>query len=266
MDFTIAITGFVALYIFALAGFAGWVILWFTRRRRRGSVSGHAVSQSPGEAVSKLDPGIWLPLAWALLAGFYYLATHTAITPREVLLLGPACTASAFAAAASLFRPRFTRGAAMACAVYGMAVGLLFFWRTLPIESRREQVYADLAGTVRGLPAHERVAMSPVGEVLFLAGHPVADLGGTLDPAAQEFRWDAADGRRVWWAHGRGARLMLLDHPPEPGSTAVWSSDLPADAWENGPGSPRSFDRLTLWRLPPSPTLPPPAALPGSGQ
>ncbi len=27
MDFTIAITGFVALYIFALAGFAGWVVI-----------------------------------------------------------------------------------------------------------------------------------------------------------------------------------------------------------------------------------------------
>lgn len=249
----------------AVAGFTGWGIWQLAGWRRRRSAAGNARLSGFGEGLTKLDPGVWLPLAWAFLAGLYFLATHTAITPGEVLLLAPACTASVFAMG-SLFRPRFLAGAAAVCAGYGLTLGLLYFWPTVPVERKREQVYADLAATVRRLPASQRVALAPVGEVLFLSGHPVADLGGTLDAAAQGFRWDPADGRRVWWAHGQGARLMLLDHAPEPGSIAVWSSDLPADPWRSGAGGNPVPQRLTLWRLPPSPTLPLPLALPDDGQ
>lgn len=247
----------------ALAG-AGWLLgRRFTARHQASTTTG-AAAQTPSGFPAKLDPGAWIPLAWALLTALYYLATHTAITPQEVLLLAPACTASVFAVA-SLGWPRFAGLAGAACAVYGLAAGLLFSWPAVRVERQRERVFADLAATVRALPPYSKVALAPVGEVLFLSAHPVADLGGVLDPSASPFRWDATDARRVWWAHEQGARFLLLDHSPEPGSTAVWVSDLPADPWGNGSAGVHTFDRVTLWRLPPSPTLPAPIALPDDG-
>ena len=270
----------------ALAGLGVWLGVCVGRRytgRRGGSAKGDAAMEAKGSVWAQLDPSAWLPIAWAVLAALYYVATRTAVTAREVLLLAPACTASVFAAV-SLVRPRFARVAGTAGAVYGLAVSLVFVWPVIPAELQRERVYADLALTLRGMPVFERVALTPVGEVLFLSTDRVSnqvservvdrvtgrvvDLGGVLDPSAGAFRWDVTDARRVWWAHERGARLMVLDHSPEPGSTAVWSSTLPADSWENGyrksgQGQTHTFDRLVLWRLPPSPTLPAPAALPG---
>lgn len=252
--------------LLTLAGCAGWVA-WFAvgwAGRRKGTVRGDVLSPMPGAELSKLDPAAWIPLVWAALTAVYYLALHSAITSREVMLLTPASTATIFVAA-SHFRPRLVRTMGIVCAVYGLAVSLLYFWRTLPVELRRDRVFADLAGTLGHLPPHQTVALTPVGEVLFLSGHPVADLGGTLDGSAAAFRWDATDARRVWWAHGQGARFLVLDHLPEPGSTAVWRANLPADPWESGHGASGTFDRLTLWRLPPSPTLPAPAAPLDSG-
>ncbi len=219
---------------------------------------------------AKLDPSAWLPFAWAAATTVFYLGTHSAVTSREVLLLAPACTASAFAIV-SLCAPRFLRWAGLLCAVYGAAVSLLWAWPAIAVEQAREGVYADLAQVVRGLPANERVALAPAGEVLFLSSHPVVDLGGLLDPSAVAFRADTPDARRVWWAQGQGARAMVLDHSPEPGSAAVWAGELPAEPWGTGnaatvPGEVRPFDRIVLWRLPPSPTLPAPTALPGPPQ
>ncbi len=249
----------------ALAGLGVW--LGGRYAGRRSTAGGSTAAAATGSVWMRLEPSAWLPIAWAVLATLYYLATRTAVTSREVLLLAPACTASVFAAG-SLIRPRFALAAGAACAAYGVAVSLLFVWPAMPAELQREQGYADLARFLGTLPAFERVALTPAGEVLFLSAEPavgrVVDLGGVLDPAAAGLRWDVKDDRRVWWAHEQGARLMVLNHSPEPGSTAVWSSGLPPDVWESGPGltHPQTFDRLTLWRLPPSPTLPAPAERP----
>ena len=248
-------------------GSVGLLPLLQRRKRRRDP---NAVSALPW---AKLDPTAWLPVASAGLTVLFYLGTHTAVTSRDVLLLAPACTASAFALA-SLFLPWSVWVGGLACALYGLLVSFLFAWPAIAVELGRERVYAQLAQAIEALPATERVALAPAGEVLFLSAHPgvdrgmdrVVDLGGTLDPSAAAFRWQVTDAERVWWAHGQGARAMVLDHSPEPGSTALWSGDLPAAssmAWPNGgEGSFRTSDRLVLWRLPPSPTLPPPAALP----
>lgn len=250
--------------LIALAGLGVWLGAQYAASRS-GLAPQNAMKR---ETWGRVDPSAWLPLAWALLAALYYLATRTAITPCEVLLLAPACTASAFAAL-GVSRPRWAMMTGAVCGVFGLATSLLFVWPAIPAEQQRERVYAELARTLGRLPGFERVALRPVGEVVFLSANPgvdrVVDLGGVLAPSAAGFRWEVTDARRVWWAHEQGARLMLLDHSPEPGSTAIWWSDLPAGTWENGGGTAQNFDRLVLWRLPPSPTLPAPVALPSSG-
>ncbi len=236
----------------ALMGGGVWLARRYLSRRRASAIRAKA-PLAVGSA-----PAAWLPVAWAALAFAFYLATHTAVTSREVILLAPACTASLFAAGSQRWRG-FARRAGPLCAGYGAVVGLLFAWPAASVEGAREQVYADLARTLRGLPGNERVALAPVGEVLFLSAHPCVDLGGVLDPSALAFRWEVTDARRVWWVYEQGARAMLLDHSPEPGSRALWSRDLPTPSWRAGS---QTFDRITLWHLPPSPTVPAPTTLP----
>jgi hypothetical protein len=87
-------------------------------------------------------------------------------------------------------------------------------------------------------------------------------MSGLMRPGILPFVFDPTDDRRVWWAHAQGARYMVLDHSPEPGSTARWSRDVPSTNWSINPVGARPFDKVILWQLPTSPTLPVPADMP----
>ncbi len=212
-----------------------------------------------------LEPSGWVPLAWALPTAVFYLALHLAIRPEEVLLTAPALSVS-LAVMLRTSRPRFASLGQAVSLLYGCALSLLLTWPALSVERAIGQDQRDLAAAIRPLAAADRVALAPVGAVAFLSGHAVVDLDGNLDPAAVPFRWELADNRRVRWAQAQGARYLVLDHLPEPGSTPVWSRDLPRTPWIlRFTGEPRP-SRLVLWHLPPSPTLPPLAALPEADQ
>lgn len=246
--------GFAVGCPWVLAGCLGLAAWGGLRRAGRSEVSGYAVRHA-------MYPSGWVPFFWAFFVATFYLGTHTAIHADEVMLTLPALTVSLWVSLSRLW-PRIARWSGPVVVIYGLAMSMLFTWPALRTDRERGRNYAALAGQVQRLPDAARVALMPVGEVLFLSGHPVADFGGTLDPGALAFRWDAGDDRRVWWAHEEGARYMVLDHAPEPGSRPVWTGNLPSRAGRSLPGQVQGFDRLTLWKLPPSPTLPAPTVLP----
>lgn len=258
------VTEFAAGFPWIVAGVAGTALWWVRQRAGRGTGgTGGTVGTAPERW---LQPSGWVPFAWALLAALYYTAMHTAVGSGEVLLIAPALGAAVLAVVYRLTPRVFTVGVSAAL-LYGLLWNVLITPARLCAMKAQDRAFAELAAALRGIAARDRVALAPVGEVVFLSRHPVADLGGLLDPTALAFRWDAGDARRVWWAHSQGARYMVIGHAPEPGSTPVWSQDPTSPGPDGGARVPRTasnFDRLTLWRLPPSPTLPRPLGLPAA--
>ncbi len=233
-----------------LAGCFG-VIAWLAlegKRQRRVPV------QELGKA---LDFSGWAALVWALLVLILYLAMHQTIGPQEILLVAPAATAAGFGGLWVL-RSRYFSIVWPIAVFYGALMSLLVTGPGVRSALLVQQDYAALARALGGIGVPDRVALSPAGEVVFLSGHPVADLSGMLDPSVAPLRWDGSDARRVWWAHGKGSRYMVLDHAPEPGSTLVWSRQLAETPGVAGTVHARATGALKLWRLPPAPTLPEP--------
>ena len=229
-----------------------WAILRCFRFRGRGRVSEREFWRS-------LDPAAWVVPAWFGLSAIFYLAAHQAIRPAEVMVTAPALTVCTMAGLRQLWPRMFGVGLPLAT-VYGLTASLLVTLPTVRAQVAEGRVYAGLAAAVRRLEPAAAVALAPVGEVVFLSRHRVVSLDGSLAPTATPFRWDAADDRRVWWAQGQGARYMVLEHAPEPGSELLWSQPLPAAPWKAASPSTGGPAALRLWRLPPSPTLPPPLA------
>ena len=205
--------------------------------------------------ITLLEPSSWLLIAWVALLLLAYLVAHTNVQSQDLLFTLPAATVVGLALLRRV-SPGGYRAALLCGLLYGTVVSLLGSWPLLRNEADVESTYADLAHELAGLPATQSVAAWRTGELAFLSRQPVIDMSGHLDDTFLPYRWDVPENRRVWQAHERGAQLAVLDHDPEPDSRLLWSREEPSTVWSFLPGAYRTFDRVMLWRLPPSPTLP----------
>lgn len=232
--------------------------MWFADRRARPSARrGERILSAMGEG--------WLPLVWSGLLCVFYLAHHTALQSRYVLVSAPVLTVMLFAAARMLW-PRLYVASVCLGVVAGAGVSAWVSWPAISAEAKANRDYASLAAFARAMPAGGAIAAKRIGELAFLSEHPVADMTGLTRPGILPFRWDPADNRRVWWAHEQGARYLVLDHAPEPGAIRLWSRDVPSTGLQLTPLQAGAFDVLTVWKLPASPTLPPSPGLPIDSQ
>lgn len=227
--------------VLALAG-------WYVRTRKRGS-------EARGDQVfAALGASGWVPFVWTAAICVFYLVHRAHVQARYLLVTAPALTVAVLALARMLW-PRGYRMGLVAGVVCGIGGSVFVTWPTVSAESKAERVYAGLASFAQTLAAGAPVAARRPGELEFLSGHPVIDMSGLMRPGVLPFRNDVTDNRSVWWMHEQGARYVVLDHAPEPGATRVWSRDLPGTGSILGPERHGSFDVLTVWKLPPSPTL-----------
>ena len=215
----------------------------------------------PATLGASLNPGGWLLFVWTACNCVFYLADHTYVQTRYIFVTAPLLTLALLAIARKL-RPRLYVAGTIFGVVFGICISLLATWPLIRNKVGVDADYAALAAFMRTLPPHDPVAHYSIGEAAFLSEHPLIDLGGITRPGVIPFLWDATEDRRLWWAHEQGARYGVEDHSPEPGSTLVWSRDIPITGWSLNPHYYRRTDRLDLWKLPPSPTVPLPAAMP----
>jgi uncharacterized membrane protein YkgB len=238
------------LVVLGLAILLGWL---FYGRKRWTSLSGQAVASS-------LDTSGWLLFVWTALNGLFYIANHTYVQTRYIFVTAPLLTVALLAMARKL-RPRlYVAGAAFAI-LFGITISFLTTWPLIGNKIEVDRDYAALAAFFRTLPDNAPVAHYSIGEAAFLSEHPLVDTGGITRPGIIPFLWDVSDTRRIWWMHAQGARYAVLDHAPEPGSTLVWSRDIPTTGWFLSRARYKTFDSLKVWKLPPSPTLPLPPGM-----
>lgn len=239
------------LVVIGLVGLAAWLAFG---RRRPGSVSGAAFSRA-------LDTGGWLLFAWTAVNCVFYVANHTYVQTRYIFVTAPVLTIALMAIAAKLW-PRLYRAGVAFGLLFGVGISLLATWDLIRNKVQVDRDYAALASFFRTLPPNSPVAHYSIGEAAFLSEHPIVDLGGITRPGIIPFMWDATDNRRIWWAHEQGARFVVLDHSPEPGSTLVWSRAIPTTGWFLNPGRYRAKEMLMVWQLPSAPTVPLPPDMP----
>ncbi|MES2394255.1 MAG: hypothetical protein V4555_21670, partial [Acidobacteriota bacterium] len=189
------------------------------------------------------------------VAGVFYIADHTYVQTRYIFVTAPVLTISLLALA-MLGWPRLGRALTLFGVVFGVTISLLSTWPLITNKIQVDRVYAQLAAELRTLPPNAPVAHYSIGEAAFLSEHPIIDTGGITRPSIIPFLTDPTDDRRLAWIYSQGAQYVVVDHSPTPGSTLIWSADVPSTGWFLNPRRYRDTAKLDLWKLPPAPAKP----------
>ncbi len=239
------------LVLLGLIALAAWLSFG---RQGKGSLSPETIGRA-------LNPGGWLLFVWTAINCLFYVSDHTYVQTRYIFVTAPVLTVAILAMARKL-RPRLYVAGTVFGIIFGVSISLLATWPLIRNKTGVDRNYAALAAFLRSLPPQDAVAHYSIGEAAFLSEHPLIDLGGITRPGIIPFLWDAKDDRRIWWAHEQGARYAVIDHAPEPGSTLVWARQIPTTGWFLNPRRYHGTDRLEVWKLPNSPTIPLPPDMP----
>ncbi len=239
------------LVLLGAAAFLFWLL---HARKRPGAVPVQALASS-------LSTAGWLLFLWTALNCLFYVLDHTYVQTRYIFVTAPLLTIAVLAIGQKL-RPVLYRAGVSFGLVFGVVISFLATWPLINNKIQVDRDYAALAAYLHSLPATDPVAHYSIGEAAFVSEHPIIDMGGITRPGVIPFLSDANDDRRVWWSHEQGAHYMVLDHSPEPGSTLVWWRTIPTTGWFLNPSRYRLTERLMVWKLPRSPTLPVPPDMP----
>lgn len=220
------------------------LVVWVMARRGRRDASSARVG-------SLLPVGGWLILVWTAINCVFYVANHTYVQTRYVYVSAPVLIIAIMALWLKLSPSAYRVGLVFGL-VFGVAVSFDATWPLIHNKVGIDRDYAALASFMRTLPPDAPVAHYSIGEAAFLSQHPLVDTGGITRPGIIPFLWDANDARRLAWIHSQGARYIVTDHQPEPGSVLLWHRDIPTAGWYLNPHRYAGRDILELWTLGPA--------------
>jgi hypothetical protein len=233
--FEVYALGFPVVLI-GIALLAGW-LLW------RGRNEGSAIS------VRRLPTAGWLLFVWTAIDCVFYIVDHTYVQTRYIFVTAPVLTIVILALAAECW-PKIYRALIAFSLLIGVVLGSLSTWPLIRSKAENIRVMAELAMFLRTLPPDAPVALYSIGEVAFLSEHPLIDTGGITRPGIIPLLYDSTDDRRIAWIDSQGGRYEVIDHPPLPGATLVWSHDIPFTSWSLHLHPKREVDQLKVWKLP----------------
>ena len=216
-------------------------LLWSVLRRSRISTP----------LWSSLPAGGWLLFVWTAVNCVFYIADHTFVQTRYLFVTAPVLTIAVLALLANRW-PKAYRGLLAFALIYGTWISVMATRPLVRNKVRIDVIYAELAAQLRALPPDAPVATYSIGEAAFLSEHPLVDIGGITRPGAIPYLWDAGDERRTAWIYTQGAQYEIIDHAPLPGSTLLWSSEVPLTGWYFHPQMYDQSERIQLWKLPPA--------------
>ena len=225
----------------------------------------HAVAsafQSPTEPVStvslknsSLPLAGWIFLLWPSIATLFYIANHTHVQTRYILLTAPGLTLVilVLALAAS---PRIGRVLYLAALVAALAVSLVAVRPIVRNKAINCQITHSLALFIHDrLPPDAPVATYFIGEIAFVSQHPILDTSGITRPEAIPYLY-APPPAMLLWARSRGAQYYIVGPQPGPGAVLVYSAREWFIIWSLHPALYSSSTPVNLWKLATSPGLP----------
>ena len=223
----------------------GVVAVWVSRRQR------HPARGRP--ALQAVPLGAWIFIAWTGVATAFYIVNHTYVQTRYIL---PSACGLVVCLLALVFveRPRLLLPMLTLTGVSALLGSVAYAWPNLHNKTVGDRALDSMCTWVEAnLPADAPIALYPIGQVAFVAQHPVVDTGGITRPSAIPYL--GSDAAMETWLRGEGAMYALAGKQPEPGAVLVYRIDKPYTGW---PLDPRTYfrqdDAYRLWKLPAQPT------------
>ena len=233
---------------------------------------GSAVRRSIQRAITaafQLDPpqdsrslplAAWIFILWPSINTLFYIANHTYVQTRYILVTAPGLTVVILAVALAASR-RGGRAAYVLALLYAAIVSVAVVRPFIRNKGIYCQTVRDLALFIRDhVPPTAPVAVFGIGEIAFLSHHPIVDTGGITRPEAIPYM-NAPPGEMERWAQSEGAQYFITAKPG-PDAVLVFSESVRAIGWTLYPSRYDESYPLELWNLPPGASLFPPEEAP----
>jgi hypothetical protein len=197
----------------------------------------------------------WLFVVWPSIATVFYVANHSYVQTRYILLTAPGLTIIILALAlqASRRSARILYGAALLVA---LGCSILMVRPFIRNKGSNCEANHKLARFIRDhIPPDAPIAAYAIGQIAFESEHPIVDTGGITRPGAIA-QLLGPPGAIVRWAQSEGAQYYIMAEPPEPGAVSVYTSDQMFVGWSINIGKYATSTPVSLWKLPPRPGSP----------
>jgi hypothetical protein len=206
---------------------------------------------TPAQTTRSLPLAGWIFLLWPLIATLFYIANHTYVQTRYILVTAPGLTLVILllALAASPRTGRALYGLALAAAVAVSLVTVRPFIRNKAIDC---QVTQGLALFLHNhLPPDAPVADYSIGEIAFVSQHPIVDTSGITRPEAVPYL-NAPPPAMLEWARSQGAQYFI-GNQPTPDAVLIYTANQRFIGWSLRPALYATSNPLELWKLTPTP-------------
>src|ERR1035437_4484495 len=194
----------------------------------------------------------WIFILWPSIAALFYIANHTYVQTRYILVTAPGLTIAIMALAleASRRTGRVLYVASLAAAFAVSVVTVRPFIRNKGINC---QVTDGFALFMRDhIPPDAPVTVYAIGQISFVSEHLIIDTGGITRPEVIPYIYSDAS-MRTRWARSVGAQYEIMDHQPEPGAVVVYSANLPFEGWTFHTSRYATSAPTEIWKYAPSP-------------
>lgn len=204
----------------------------------------------PGSAPVGLPAAAWLMILWTAITSVFYVANHTYVQTRYILLTAPGLLVVTFAAVL-MWSTSAGRAVYLLALVEALAVSLAIARPLVRNKDFNGAATARLAGYMRDrLPPGAPVAVYSIGELGFLSNHPIVDTGGITRPDVLPYL-SGGPLSPLPWAQAQGARYWI-GNKPQPNATLVSHEQLRFAAWTLHPTRFSETEWIELWRLEPT--------------
>jgi hypothetical protein len=217
-----------------------------------------AVSSALGRTTPAPTRGLpfagWVFILWPSIATVFYIANHTYVQTRYILVTAPGLTIVILIAALSAF-PRAARVLYLTALVWSLAVSIVVVRPFLRNKAANCDAVRDLALYIHDrVPPDAPVADYSIGEIAFVSQHPIVDTGGITRPGAIPYLSGPTEAM-LRWAQSEGARYVVASDQPEPGAVAVCTVSAPFIGWTLHTSLYSTSGPVSLWKLaaPPDP-------------
>jgi hypothetical protein len=241
--------GFPLIVCGLCAGILSFVLRTSSVRRSLQSAIATALRPAPPQDSPSLPLSAWIFILWVLINTAFYIANHTYVQTRYILVTAPALTVVIMAVAFATSR-RAGRAAYVLALLYAAIVSVTVarpFIRNKGIDC---QTARDLALFIRDhVPPTAAVAAFGIGELAFVSQHPIVDTGGITRPEAIPYLYAPFEDM-VRWAQSQGAQYFVIGKPG-PDAVVVFSEPLRDIGWTFHTSEYENSYPLQLWSLAP---------------
>jgi hypothetical protein len=196
-----------------------------------------------------LPPSGWIFILWTLASTLFYLADHTYVQTRYVLVAAPGMLAVILGLALYAW-PRTGRLLYVAAMTHAFMVSMLIVVPFIHNKAANCEAYGQFALYMRNrLPPQAPVAVYSIGQIAFESQHPIVDTGGITRPGAIPYL-NSPLGSMAAWAQSEGAQYYIEGRPPLPGSICLFSIPVPYSGWTMHTSKYGEIKQISVWQLP----------------